>query len=140
MQQSANKKNEYAKAVCYFLAEQLRVHKVSLNRAADIASKFLQNLNLINTEHDFLKLIKELSKDFEELVRLEQLVYFHLKEKERLKLERVVSECVINNLAVDPGLALSLLEQAIKPGVTIEKLIIQFPILGQANAEHIRSN
>ena|SRR3989338_2336501 len=124
-------KNEYAKAVCYFLAEQLRVHKISLARAADIAAKFLQNINLVNSELDFLRLVKELSKDFEELGRLESIVYFRIVEKGRDELERIVRDCVVVTLATDPDLALSMLKEAIHPQAELVSLAKKFPVLNQ---------
>ncbi len=50
MSDSAKQKEEYAQAVCYFLAELLRNHRVSLPRAAEISEKVVGNINLIDTE------------------------------------------------------------------------------------------
>lgn len=120
-------KEEYAKAVCYFLAEQLRIHKISLRRAADIGQKVLNNLSLIETERDFLRLVKELSKDFEELAKLEQRVFFYVEETDRKQMEKAVRDYVIAMLAQDVKMAVEILKEAVKDKATASSLSDKFP-------------
>ena len=77
---SQNAKEEYAKQVCLFLAELLRTHKIALPRAAEIAEKVTQNINLIDSEAQFLTLIKQLAQDFQELIHLGELVHMPVKK------------------------------------------------------------
>ncbi|MBI4049460.1 MAG: hypothetical protein HY395_01425 [Candidatus Doudnabacteria bacterium] len=121
-------KEQYAKLVCLFLAEQLRTRKISLHRAADIAQKVLNNINLLNDEHDFLRLIKELSKDFEELFRLEDRVFFWVEANERKNMEASVKTFAIEVIPQDPKLALEVMLEAIKEEVKLEDLKQKFPM------------
>lgn len=120
-------KEEYAKSVCYFLAEELRVQRVSLPRAAEIAQKVVDNLNLIDTEQDFLRLILDLSKDFEELHKLHERIRFDIDTSNRRGLEEEVREFVVNILPRDTDLALRILKEAVKDDIKDEDLSHDFP-------------
>lgn len=126
-----NNKEEYAKAVCYFLAELLRTHRVSLSRAAEIAQKVLANINLVDTEQQFLKLVKELSQDFEELLSLGRRVDMHMQIGEREQFESHVREFVIINLSVDTSSAMAVLKEAVAEGVGVEVLCGKYPTFKQ---------
>ena len=121
------KKEEYAKSVCLFLAELLRTRKITLARAAEIAQKVLDHINLIDTEADFLKLIKEMTYDFEELFRLEERVIMHMETGRRQQMEDKVREFVIMVMVTDSSLALSVLQAAINEEAKLEDLCGKFP-------------
>ena len=123
------KKEEYARSVCFFLAELLRTRKITLKRSAEIAQKMVDHINLIDNEQDFLKLIKELTYDFEELFQLEQRVTMHMHSTQREAMEGVVREFVVSIMARDTQLALSVLLEAIKDNAQINDLMIKFPQL-----------
>lgn len=120
-------KDEYAKMVCLFLAEGLRTRRVSLKNAADIAGKVLVHLNLLDTEADFLKLVKELAKDFDELLLLERKLVNQQVRSEKKKLEAQVKEFAIKKLTTDPSAALAILEDAAEGDVTAESLAVKYP-------------
>lgn len=130
-------KEEYTKAVCYFLAEQLRVHKISLRRAADIGQKVLNNLGLIETERDFLLLVKELSKDFEELAKLEQRIFFYVEETDRKQMEKAVRDFVIAKIAQDVKSSLLILVEAVKDKTTTQSLEEKFPEFKQFTSKRL---
>ncbi|HEV8601163.1 MAG TPA: hypothetical protein VGQ87_01030 [Patescibacteria group bacterium] len=121
------KKEQYAKTVCLFLAEQLRVKKIGLKRAADIAQKVVFNINLMDTEADFLRFVKELSKDFDELFRLEDRVFFNMIADERKQMENMVRNFAIQILSEDPKMALDIMLEAIKEESKVETLAAKFP-------------
>lgn len=127
----SNNKEEYAKAVCYFLAELLRTHRVSLARASEITQKVLANINLIDTEAQFLKLVKELSQDFQELLSLGRRVDMHLKVGEREQFEIHVREFVILSLNSDPPSAMAVLKEAVTEGVAVEAICAKYPTFKQ---------
>lgn len=127
MSELLSNKEDYAKMVCLFLAELLRTHKISLNRAAEIAQKVVENINLINNEKDFLGLISELNKDFEELFRLEDRVFFHIAVDERKQMESQVRSFVIQIISDDPKMALDIMMEAIKEESKLETLSVKFP-------------
>jgi hypothetical protein len=120
-------KEEYAKMVCLFLAEGLRTRRIDLQKTAEIAGKILQNINLLDTEHDFLSLIKELSKDFDELTALEQRVGQSIILNQKRKMEQQVREYAIQILVSDTKTALQLLQDAAQENITMENLYIKYP-------------
>jgi len=122
-----NQKDQYAKSVCFFLAEEIRVKQMSLPRAAEIAQKVVDNLNLIDSEQDFLRFIKELSKDFEELFQLQERIQMDIHISTRKNLENKVREFVANILPQDTNLALRLLQEAIKDEINTDDLCKKFP-------------
>lgn len=119
-------REEYAKAVCHFLSEMIRTRKISLTRAAEIAEKVVQNINLVNTEADFLKLVKELKWDFEELQNLEDRLNLSLKQNELKRMEDKVRDFVIQTMPHDPKLANDILQAAINEGATSDLLCAKF--------------
>jgi hypothetical protein len=120
-------KSDYAQAVCLFLAEGLRTRKITLKRAADISQKVATHLNLLDTERDFLKLVKELAIDFEELIRLEQRVHVYIQSDDRTRMEHKVKEFAISIMPQDTESALAIMESASKDGVSIDMLASKFP-------------
>jgi hypothetical protein len=129
-------KEAYAQAVCYFLAELLRNHKVALARAAEISQKVLDNINLIDSEAQFLKFIKELSLDFEELIEFTYRIDMHLKAGERALLENRVREFVISVLPTDLKQAAEILQDAVKESCEIAVLYQKFPQFKQFIETH----
>lgn len=128
---SSNQKDEYAKSTCYFLAELLRTRKISLKRAAEIGQKLIDHINLIDTEQDFLKLVKELSADFEELNTLEDRVQMSIVISERKSLEHKVLDFVAFILPQDAQSAQAILQEAVKEDARLEDLCGKFPQFSQ---------
>lgn len=124
-------KNQFAYMVCLFLAEGMRTRKLSLKRAGEIAEKVLANINLIDTEEDFLKLVKELSKDFDELVLLENKVLKQRILDQKRNMESHVRNFSIQILPSNPKLALLILEKAAENDMTVETLAQTFPEFDQ---------
>ncbi len=122
-----NQKNQYAKMVSLFLAELLRTRKIDLSRAADIAQKVIRNINLIDTEEQFLNFVKELTRDFDELFPLEERVHMHVHVTKRKDLEQKVQAFVIDVMAKDIDTALHLLQSAIDDEAQLEDLFVKFP-------------
>ncbi len=111
----------------FFLAEGLRTRKITLMRALEISQKVVENINLIDTEYNLLKFIKELSKDFDELAKLEDRISLYIKSDERSKTEAVVESFVINILSQNAHMALELMEEATKPESSLDQLKAKFP-------------
>ncbi|MEO8065262.1 MAG: hypothetical protein ABI643_00210 [Candidatus Doudnabacteria bacterium] len=123
--------DQYAKSVCYFLAEQLRVRNISLQRAAEIAQKVVDNINLIDNEQVFLKLIMDLTKDFDELFPLTERIQMSIHISERKLLEGEVLEFVEDILPVDTHTALRILQEAVKAQINKDVLRQEFPQFSQ---------
>ena len=134
------KQNEYARAVSLFLAESLRTHRTSLARAAEIAQKVLQNINLIDTEAQFLDFVKVLSSDFEELHHLGEVFHMHMKVSERQYLEQKVRLFVIQVISSNMSLAASVLDEAIKDDVSLDALTAKFPDFKEFMVGHASNN
>lgn len=126
-------KEQYAKSVCFFLAELLRTRKVELKRCAEIAQKVVENINLLETEQDFLRLIKEMTSDFEELVHLERRVKFNIQVGDREKMEMDVREFAIHAISRDPALVTTVLAEAMKQGTSLPDLYSKFPQFQEFN-------
>ncbi|MGE5392841.1 MAG: hypothetical protein ACM3NH_03810 [Candidatus Saccharibacteria bacterium] len=126
-EESVQKKQEYARAVCVFLADGLRSKRIPLQHAAEIAEKVVENINLIDSEEDFLKFIKNLSKDFEEMVRLEDRVYLNMKIDKRKTLEAKVRGFVVMLLQSDLRQSVEILDEAVKGEADIDALGTKFP-------------
>ncbi len=124
---SLTQKEIYAKAVSLFLAELLRTRKMTLNRAAEIAQKVVENINLIDSEEQFLKFVKILTSDFEELFLLHQKISFEESANKRRELEENVRQFVIKNISIDPALASSILQVAVSPESRLEDITAKFP-------------
>jgi len=120
-------KEQYAQAVSFFLAELLRTRKISLNRAAEIAQKVTENINLIDSEERFLSFIKEISSDFEELFQLQERISFTIKYDARRDFEQKVREFAISTLATDATLACQVLQEAVNENCEINQLCVKFP-------------
>ena len=122
-----NKKEEYARDVCYFLAELLRTRNITLRRAAEIAQRVVQNINLIDSEEDFLKLIIQMEHDFEELADLEQRVHLGIHFNQRREIEYQVRTFVSEILPSNSEEALQILLEAIKDNINLVDLENKFP-------------
>ncbi len=125
--QNQNSKEEYAKQVCLFLAELLRTRRITLMRAAEIAEQVTQNITLIDSEAQFLALIKDLTSQFQELLHLGERVHLHMDMTKRLLMESQVREFVITFLTRDTGLALNVLQEAVKDSIQTNDLCVKFP-------------
>ena len=129
MMNQDEKQEQYSKSVALFLAELLRTRKITLQRAADIASKVVQNLNLLDTEQDFLRLIKEMSGDFEELMYLQELVQIDVRVNERKEMENHVRHFAVKIMVTDIKLASQVLQDATAENIKFEDLRTKYPEL-----------
>ena len=124
---SIENKEEYAKAISLFLAELLRTRKIRLVRAAEIAQKVVDNVNLIDTEEQFLKFSKVLSADFQELFHLPEKISFDIELRERRYFEDNVRAFAIHSLGQDIKLTSDILDAAIQDGSNVNSLCEKFP-------------
>ena len=131
MQDTSSQKNEYAKHLSLFLAELLRTRKIDLYRAAEIAQKVVENINLVDSEQHFLKLVKELTLDFQELNAFDDRVHFHIQISERKDLEQKVRAFVVNIMTTDENLALQILQESTKEETKLQDLCGKFPLFKQ---------
>ncbi|MGE5298330.1 MAG: hypothetical protein ACM3KM_04155 [Acidobacteriaceae bacterium] len=137
-------KEDYAKLVCLFLAEGLLTREIRLERAADIAEKVVTNINLLDSEFDFLKLIKDISKDFEEVTRLESKVKRIVRCQVHTETEAKVKEFAVFTLRTNPKLALTIMQETVRNNPDLNQLAEKFQefkqyLLNQKN-EPVRNN
>lgn len=121
------KRELFAKQVCLFAAEHLRDSRLTLSQIRVIISSVTQNINLVDTEEDALKLIKELSKDYHSLVKLEKIIFLSLEQSKRERLRTLVIEYVSKLLIKDPKAAAEITEEAVKDNIDIDQLQTKFP-------------
>jgi hypothetical protein len=127
----SKQKNEYARMISLFLAELLRTRKTSLNRAADISQKVVENINLIDTEVDFLRFVQMLTSEFDEMVPMKEVVQLHIRKNHRVDLEQKVKSFVIHIMQEDPNHALEVLQEASKDDAKLPDLCLKYPKLKQ---------
>lgn len=120
-------KEHYAKMVCLFLAEGIRTRKITLKRSAEIAEKVLLHLSLLDTEKDFLALVKELAKDFDEIIDLEGRIIRQDTINLKRHMEEIVKEFAVSIMASNSHLALDILQEATHDAATLEALAKKFP-------------
>jgi hypothetical protein len=125
--QNPNSKNDFARHISLFLAELLRTRKIDLERAAEIAQKVVENINLIDNENHFLQFVKELTLDFDELFPFEERVHMHLHVGERRDLERRVRSYAVHIMSTDLNQSLAILQEAIKDEINLDQLYSKFP-------------
>ena len=126
MHHEAELKEKLAKAVCLFLAEMLRTREVTLRRGAEIAAQVVDQLGEIKSEIHFLEIVREMEYEFQELKQLEKdLVFYHEVDK-REKMEKLVRQYAVNYLPDNPEAAVDIMEEALKPDITLEDLAKKF--------------
>ena len=121
------KRELFAKQVCLFAAEHLRDSRLTLSQVRVIISSVAQNINLVDTEEDALSLIKELSKDYHSLLKLEKIVFMNLELSNRERLKTLVIEYVSKLLVKDPKKAAEITEEAVKDNINLDQLTNKFP-------------
>jgi len=116
-----------ARVVCLFLAEMLRTREVSLKRGAEIAERIVVKLSEVETEQHFLEIIKRLEYDFQELRHLHRDLIFYHEVSDREMMEKLVREFAIQQLPNEPQRAVGLMEQALKPEISLRDLTNDHP-------------
>lgn len=120
-------KNNSAHLFCLFLAEEMRLRRISLGEAKEMARAVVAHKNLIDNEEHLLKLVMELSKDFPELKKFEQKLAIYIEKKTRSDAEKKVTEFVALIMDTDQNLAMQILDDAIDSGNSLEKLGAKYP-------------
>jgi hypothetical protein len=129
-------KVKYTRMVCLFLAESLRTRRIPLKRSVEIVEKILQHINLMDTESDYLALIKELSYDFQELTQLESIMVKNFNSDQRRQLETFAREFAIKILPTDSKTALAIMQDAVQDGITMAQLRSKYPEFGNYVNNH----
>ena len=106
-------KDNSAHLFCLFLAEEMRMHTVSLGEAKEMARAVVAHKNLIDNEEHMLRLIIELSKDFPQLKKFEKKLATNIEKQGRSDAEKKVTEFVSIIMDTDSNLAMKILEDAI---------------------------
>lgn len=122
-----SEQNQYGRMFCMFLAEGLRSRRISLKRSADIAEHFLKHANLLHNELDFLALVRELTKDFEELLIFENQMVKNRERADKRSLDSLVKDFVVSTLPKNPELSLGILQDAASGTFDLERLKAKYP-------------
>ena len=127
MYQPKNPKDAALNQLCLFLAEEMRIHTISLGEAKGIARQVLTNGNLIDNEEHLLRLMIELSKDYPQLKKFEKKLTIYIERTSRNEAEKKVTEFVQQFMDKNQDLALSILDDAINSGNSLEALSQKYP-------------
>lgn len=122
-----NPKDNAAHLFCLFIAEEMRMHTVSLGEAKEIARALVAHQNLIDNEEHMLRLVMELSKDYPALKRFEKKIATYVDQKSRSESEKKVTEFVSAIMDTDQNLAMQILDDAISSGNSLDMLVAKYP-------------
>ena len=120
-------KENAAMMLSLFLAEEMRMHKVSLGEAKEIARGFVTHKNLIDNEEHMLRLTIELSKDFPALKRFEKKLVDYIEVQDQTEGEKKITEFVAGIMDTDPNLAMQILEDAISDNNNLDLIKQKYP-------------
>jgi hypothetical protein len=120
-------KDNAAHLFCLYLAEEMRVHTISLGEAKEITRAIVAHKNLIDNEEHMLRLVMELSKDYPRLKKFEQSLAVYLERKGRTESEKKVTEFVATIMDTDPNTAMQILDDAIDSHNNLDILKSKYP-------------
>jgi len=120
-------KDNSAHLLCLFLAEEMRMHTISLGEAKEIARAVVAHKNLIDNEEHMLHLIMELSKDYPQLKKFEKNLAVYIEKQSRSEGEKKVTEFVASIMDSDPAAAMKILEDAIDVANNLDILKSKYP-------------
>jgi len=123
-------KQRFIKTVNVFLADLHHLGKITWDRAEKIAQNFFRHINLLDEEEDFLKLIEELSKDFEELHELTVRIKRSIHADKRRQMENNAREFAIFMMTNNARAASDFLKEVLQEGVSEDYLSEKFPEYG----------
>ncbi len=113
--------------VALFLAETIRSRRTSLARAAEISQQVVDHLPSLKSEDQMLSALTEIEKDFQEVTALKQALHFGYHSSDIKVYEPEIRDFASNVFSVDMQKSAAFLADAAKPGMTIEKLCLQYP-------------
>lgn len=128
-------REKFAMAVCEFLSEMLRTRRVSLTRGTEIAAALLPRLEQIRTEEEFHRAVRELEFEFQEMRQLGDELQLHSKISERKEMEKLVRDYAAEELPLNPGVAVKIMQDALLPGMTPDWLLRKYPELNSYKNE-----
>ena len=127
MTQKISPKDNAAHQFCLFLAEEMRMHTISLGEAKEMARAIVAHKNLIDNEEHLLRLVMELSKDYPQLKKFEQKLAVYIERQGRSEAEKKVTEFVANIMDADQNLAIAILSDAIDGNNNLDMLCNKYP-------------
>lgn len=111
---------------------------MSLVRVCEIAEKVVDHMNILHDEKDFLNLVKELSKDFEELHVLEEKMVEKQRQIERELFDDMIKEFVVHILPTNSKIALAVLEDSTRTGLDTEALQAKYPEFKKFKDQYVK--
>ncbi len=105
----------------------MRTRRTSLPRAAEISQRVISRLGELNSESRALALLTEIEKDFEEVSALKQALHFGHEVSDIKVYEAEIKEYAAKIFAQDMAASNAFLQDAARPGATIQELCIKYP-------------
>ncbi len=127
MYQPSDSKDNALHLLCLFLAEEMRMHMISLGAAKEIARSVIANANLIDNEEHMLRFVAEISKDYPQLKRFEQKLAIYIERQGKSDSEKLVAKFVESIVSSDQNLAMSILDDAINSDNSLDELKAKYP-------------
>ena len=113
--------------VALFLAEALRSRRMSLARAAEISRRVVSGIGMLNSEGQILELLTSIEREFEEVTSLKQALHFGYRPSDVKIYETEIRDYVSKIFARDINLSNAFLQDAARPGASIQQLCLKYP-------------
>src|SRR6266404_5309817 len=113
--------------VALFLAEAIRSRRTSLTRAAEISHRVIAMLPSISGETQALSMLTEIEKDFQEVSVLKQALHFGYQSSDVKVYETEIKDYASKIFSKDLNLSNAFLQDAARPGATIQQLCLKYP-------------
>jgi hypothetical protein len=117
----------FSNLVALFLAEAIRSRRTSLPRAAEISHRVVSSLGKLKSESQTLELLTNIEKDFEEVASLKQALHFGYHNSDVKVYETEIRDYASRIFAADINLSNAFLQDAARPGMTIQQLCLKYP-------------
>ena len=124
-------KEQCARAACLFFAEELRSNRLKIGRAAEMAKLITQNMNLVDTDLDFLVLLENLGASDDAFLLLHKRIKHLIQKDTKTRNETLVHKFVLETLPFNSELARKILHDSVDEGLNLESLCVKYPQLRQ---------
>ena len=125
--ESSSTTQNFNNLVALFLAEAIRSRRTSLSRAAEISQRVIAGLPNLDSESRALEALTEVEKDFQEISTLKQALHFGYEPSEIRVYESEIKDFASKIFTKNINLSAAFLQDAAKPGTTIQQLCIKYP-------------
>jgi hypothetical protein len=127
----------YSKLAAVFLSEIIRSRRTSLSRAAEISEAVNGAIQNMKSEEEVLAYLTNIEKDFEEVRGLKEVLHFGLNQPDTKVYEQEIKDYAAELFKRDMVASSVFLQDAAKPGMTMQELCLRYPELAKRVSDKI---